>query len=328
MKTFLRAAGLVATLALCACGQSNGPQVVSVSHSSAAASVQPSVEKMEVGLILKTLANPFFVEMERGARGAESEVPIKLTVKAASQETSIEQQIQIVEDMIASKVAAIVIAPGDSQRLIPVLKKAVDAGIKIVNVDNRLDPQAVKQIGMPAIPFVSVDNDAGGYKAGKLLAEGVTSSTEAALLEGIRSADNGKLRTQGARRALLENAHIKIVASESANWEIDKAYAVTKAMVAAHPKIKLLFAANDMMAIGAAKYFQDSGNKSVKVVGYDALVEAVSEIAAGRMLGTIDQQAAQQGYQSVVLAYRLVKGGAVPEVTHIETKVVTAKSHG
>ncbi len=70
---------------------------------------------------MKTLTNPFFVEMERGARRAEQELGVNLSVKTAAQETSIEQQIQLVEDLIATNVNAIVIAPGDSQRLIPAL---------------------------------------------------------------------------------------------------------------------------------------------------------------------------------------------------------------
>jgi ribose transport system substrate-binding protein len=201
---------------------------------------------------MKTLTNPFFVEMERGARRAEQELGITLKVKTAAQETSIEQQIQLVEDLTAAKVAAIVIAPGDSQRLVPALKRAADAGIRTVNIDNRLDPDGVKQAGMSPVPFVSVDNRAGAHQAGKFLAEGINSTTEAAILEGIRSADNARQRTEGARAALQENPHIRLVASETANWKIDEAYAVTKSLFGKHPRIKLLFAANDMMAIGAA----------------------------------------------------------------------------
>jgi ribose transport system substrate-binding protein len=78
---------------------------------------------------MKTLTNPFFIEMEKGARKAEQENAVELLVKTATQETSIEQQIQIVDEMITAKVDAIVIAPGDSLRLVPILKKAQDAGI-------------------------------------------------------------------------------------------------------------------------------------------------------------------------------------------------------
>jgi ribose transport system substrate-binding protein len=273
---------------------------------------------------MKTLTNPFFIEMEKGARRAEKELGVTLQVKTAAQETSIEQQIQLVEDLIAAKVAAIVIAPGDSQSLIPALKKASEAGIKIVNIDNRLDPEALKNAGMGEVPFVSVDNEAGGYKAGFYLSDKVSTPTQAAILEGIRSADNARQRMEGAKRALLENKQIKIVASETANWKIDEAYTVTKALFKSHPDIKLLFAANDMMAIGAIKFLQESGKTSVKVAGYDALSEAITEIKAGRMGATIDQQAAEQGYQGIALALRLIKGEKVPALTLIDTRLISS----
>ena len=309
-------------LGLCGCGQSSGPAVNTAAAPATVASAPAA--KLEVGLVMKTLTNPFFVEMEKGARRAEKEFGINLTVKTAAQETSIEQHIQLVDDLVAAKVNAIVIAPGDSQRLIPALKKAADAGIKIVNIDNRLDPEGLKQAGLPAVPFVSVDNEAGAYKAGKFLAEGITQPTQAAILEGIRSADNARQRTQGALRGLQENKAIKVVASETANWKIDEAYAVTKQMFAKHPDIKLLFAANDVMAIGALKYLSENHKTGVKVAGYDALNEAIAEIKAGKLAATIDQQAAEQGYQGVGLALRLSRAEIVPAVTTIDTRLITA----
>jgi ribose transport system substrate-binding protein len=322
MKILHLISALVMGLGLAACGQSNGPSVSTTGQAPAAPA--PVAAKKEIGLVMKTLTNPFFIEMEKGARRAEQELGLSLKVKTAAQETSIEQQIQLVEDLIAAKVDAIVIAPGDSQRLVPTLKKAADAGIKIINIDNRLDPETVKLAGLAPIPFISVDNHAGGYKAGKFLAEGVTAPTEAAILEGIRSADNGRQRVEGARKGLLESKLIKVVASDTANWNIDEAYKVTKTIFQKHPNIKLLFAANDMMAIGAAKYLQESGKADVKVAGYDALSEAAAEIKAGRMGATIDQQAAEQGYQGVALALKLIQGTSVPDNTTIETRLVTA----
>ena len=315
---------LVLAIGLVGCGESSGPSVNTPVQQPVVAPAP--ITKKEIGLVMKTLTNPFFVEMEKGARRAEKELGITLKVKTAAQETSIEQQIQLVDDLIAAKIGVIVIAPGDSQRLVPALKKAADAGIPIVNIDNRLDPEAVSQAGMKPIPFISVDNDAGAYKAASLLAKEVTAPTEAAILEGIRSADNAQQRTQGARRGLQENKLVKVVASESANWKIDEAYEVTKLIFTKHPKVKLLFASNDVMAIGAIKYLQETGKTSVKVAGYDALPEALVEIKAGRMLATIDQQAAEQGYQGIALAVRLSQGSAVPTMTTIDTRLITATS--
>jgi ribose transport system substrate-binding protein len=310
-------------LGLMACGQSSGPDVKTTT--AAAPPAAPAAKAVpQIGLVMKTLTNPFFIEVEKGARRAEKELGISLQVKTAAQETSIEQQIQLVNDLISAKVDAIVIAPGDSQSLVATLKKAVDAGIKVVNIDNRLDAQAMQQLGLTGVPFIGVDNDAGAYKAGQFLAGQISRPTKAAILEGIRSADNARMRMEGAKRALSENKNIKLVASETANWKIDEAYKVTKSVFAKEPNIELLFAANDMMAIGAVKYLQESGKSKVKVVGYDALEDAIKEVKAGRMAATVDQQAAEQGYQGVSIALRMIKGEKPAAITLIETRLITA----
>ena len=313
-------------LGLMACGQSNAPSASSAPTNAPSAQAPAAVAPQQIGLVMKTLTNPFFIEMEKGARRAEKEFGVNLIVKTAAQETSVEQQIQLVNDLIAAKVDAIVIAPADSQSLVDTLKKASDAGIKIVNIDNRLDAEALKRAGLGEVPFISVDNDAGAYKAGKYLADKAVAPTQAAILEGMRSADNARQRMEGAKRALLENKQIKLVASETANWKIDEGYLVSKTLFSRYPDIRLLFAANDMMAIGAVKYLQESGKTKVTVVGYDALAEAIAEIKAGQMSATVDQQAAEQGYQGVALALRLVNGEKVQAVTLIDTRLVTAES--
>ena len=92
------------------------------------------------------------------ARQAQKENGIDLRVRTATQETSIEQQIQLVEQEIEAKTQAIVIAPGDSMRLVPVLKKAQDAGIHIVNIDNRLSPEAMAASGMKPVPLYGLSS--------------------------------------------------------------------------------------------------------------------------------------------------------------------------
>jgi len=279
----------------------------------------------KIALVMKTLTNPFFVEMERGARRAEKELGVELRVKAASQETAIEHQIQIVEDLIRMKVDAIVVAPGDSLRMVPVLKAAQDAGIKIINIDNRLDPEAVKQQGMTTVPFISVDNEKAAYESARYIAQQVKKPTQAAIIEGIRSADNARQRKAGAERAFQENPLIRVVAQDTANWKIDEGYEVTRKIFTSHPDVALLFCANDMMALGALKYLQEAGRAGVKVAAYDALEEAREAVKAGRLAVTVDQQAAEQGYQGVMLAIRAIRGDSLPEVTLIDTRLVTAE---
>jgi ribose transport system substrate-binding protein len=309
------------------CGHSGRGEIGGIAAEAGAAKETATTQAgPRVALIMKTLTNPFFVEMEKGARRAQTETKVDLQVKTATQETSIEQQIELVEREIKAQAKAIVIAPGDSMRLVPVLKKAQDAGIPIVNIDNRLRPDAMAAAGMKPVPFISVDNEQGAFLAAKYLAGKAKVPTEAAILEGIRSAVNAQLRKAGAERGLQTRPGIKLVASETANWKIDEAYEVTRKLFKSHPHLGVLFCANDMMAIGAIKYLQEAGRGDVLVGGFDALAEARTAIQAGQLAVTVDQQADLQGYLGVMTAQKLMRGEAVPTELKVDVRLVTPES--
>jgi ribose transport system substrate-binding protein len=281
------------------------------------------LEKYTIALVMKTLTNPFFVEMEKGARRAEAELGINLIVKTGAQETSFEQQITIIEELIKEKVDAILIAPADSVQIIPVLKRAHDAGIVIINIDNQLDPQALAKVGLSDIPFVSVNNEQGAYLSAQYIAKQVSTPTQALILEGIPTARNAQDRKSGALKAFSENANIELVASETAHWKIDEAYTLSARLFKQYPDVKLVFCANDMMALGLLKYLKDNEKNDVLVASYDALDEAKDMIRAGHLQATIDQQAALQSYTGVQLAIRRLKNEQLPAVTLLDVLLVT-----
>lgn len=318
-------AGVVAAATLLGCGDTRSPAVDAVVVAGVAAPASgPVHEAARVALIMKTLTNPFFVEMERGARKAQQESQIDLQVRTATQETSIEQQIQLVHDAVKARVGAIVIAPGDSTRLVAALKNAQDAGVHIVNIDNRLNAEAIAAAGMKPVPFISVDNEKGAFEAVKFIADPVKVPTEAVIIEGIRSADNAQQRRLGAERGFRTNRQIRIVAQESANWKIDEAYELTARIFKQHPKVGLVFCANDMMAIGAIKFLQETGRTRVKVAGFDALAEVMPAIRTGQLAVTVDQQASEQGYLGVKTALQML-AGARPEMDiRVSSRLVTS----
>lgn len=281
-------------------------------------------ENYTIALVMKTLTNPFFVDMEKGARQAEKDFNIKLVVQTGAQETSIEQQIQIVEELIAQKVDAIVIAPGSSTDLVQVLKKAQDAGIVIVNIDNRLDRDQSQKQGLQGVPFISVKNDDAAYQSVQYMISLWKGNGQAIVLEGIRDAENAQLRKEGAMKAFDENAQITVVASESANWKIDEAYEVSKQLLGEYPDTGLIFCANDMMALGVVQYLKEESLKDKLLAGFDNLEDARNAIREGWMDVTIDQQASEQGYKGIESAVRILQGESVDSEIYIPVKVITA----
>lgn len=282
--------------------------------------------KKNIALVMKTLTNPFFIKMEKGARLAEKERDINLIVKTGAQETSIDQQIAIVEELISSKVDAIVIAPGDSTELIPVLKKAQEANIVVVNIDNQLDPEVSEKLGLKNVPFISVDNLQGAYLSAKYISDKLTKPTRVAIIEGITSAKNSQDRKNGALKAFKENKDITNIEVYSANWKIDEAYTVTKKMFEKNPDIGAIFCANDMMALGAVKYLQETGKTNVLVAGFDALDEAKEAIMSHKMMVTVDQQADTQGYKGVKYAFDMLNGTSVEQKLYVDVKLIDEQS--
>ncbi len=115
--------------------------------------------KPRIALVMKSLANEFFATMAEGARRHERENPGKfeLVVNGIKDERDLSRQVGLVDEMIAQRVSAIVIAPADSKALVSVCKRARDAGIVVVNIDNKLDDQVMADQAIK-IPFVGPDN--------------------------------------------------------------------------------------------------------------------------------------------------------------------------
>ncbi len=328
-KRLLLSIYLILAILGAACGKASqdtsllAPQNTPISAQTAATA---PAEKYTIALVMKTLTNPFFVEMEKGARQAEKELGINLIVKTGAQETSVDQQITIIEELIQDKVKAILIAPADSVQLIPVLKKAQDAGIIIINLDNQLDQQALEKVGLVNVPYISVDNEKGAYLSAKYISDKVTSPAKAIILEGIPTAKNAQDRKTGAAKAFSENKNIQLAASATAHWKVDEAYQVTSQLFKQYPDIKLIFAANDMMAMGTLQYLKENGIKDVQVAAYDALKEVMPMLKDGTLQATIDQQAAIQAYTGVQFAIRALHGEKLQPVTLLDVLLVTREN--
>lgn len=247
-------------------------------------------QKPRVALIMKSLANEFFSTMADGARQHQSENSdqYELLVNGIKDENDVSRQVALVSEMIASDVDAIVIAPAESQSLVPVLRKAIEAGIVVINIDNRLDANVLQEEGID-VPFVGPDNLAGAQKVGEFLAQSLSKGDAVAILEGIRGTFNSQQRVLGFQTAMNE-AGMQIVDSQSAQWEASRANTVASSMLSEHPEIKAILAANDNMALGAIAAVRASGKSGeVQIVGFDNITAIRDAIREGNVLATADQ---------------------------------------
>ncbi len=310
LPPFLFAAALAGGLVACKPADSG--------NASAAADGKP-----RIALVMKSLANEFFQTMAEGAKKhqATHAADYDLIVNGIKNETDLAEQVGLVEQMVAQGVQALVIAPADSKALIPALKRARDAGVLVINIDNRLDASTLQQAGLQ-VPFVGPDNRAGAKAVGEVLAKHLQPGDEVAILEGVTTAFNSQQRRAGFEDA-MNAAGMKIVAVQSGQWEMEKANGVAAGLLAAHPNLKALLCANDNMALGAAAAVQAAGKAGqVRIVGFDNIAALKPLLADGRVLATADQHGDQLAVFGIEAALQALKEKTPPADRQTPVEVI------
>jgi ribose transport system substrate-binding protein len=283
--------------------------------------------KPRVALVMKSLANEFFTRMADGARKHHQEHAdqYELIVNGINNETDVKQQVALVDQMIAQGVDALVLAPADSKILVTACKHARDAGVVVVNIDNKLDDPVLREAHLQ-VPFVGPDNRKGARLVGDYLAKHLKKGDEVAILEGIQTAFNGQQRKAGFEDA-MKAAGMKIVDSQSARWEMDQANKVAGAMLNAHPDLKALLCSNDDMALGALAAVKAAGSSGkVLIVGFDNIPGIREAIEEGSVLATADQHADRLAVFGIEAALRILHGEAPPADQETPVDLITAES--
>ena len=315
MKTHLVSL-LCAAALLAGCNRSE--KTTATAGGSAANSDRPTI-----ALVVKTLNNPFFIDMQKGAEEAAKKLGVNLVVQAADREVDVERQMQIIENLIERKVSALCITPSGSREIVPVIVKANKAGIPVLIVDTRADEKALAAAGGKIATFIGSDNYDGGKLAGEFIAAKLSGQGAVAVLEGIPGHETGDSRLRGFREAVAKFPNLKIVASQPANWERDQGFNVFQNILQANPSITALFACNDLMALGATEAIAAAGKTGkIIVVGFDAQPEARDAIKKGTMSATVAQFSARMGATAVEYAHKLLAGEKIPEFTPVAIELV------
>lgn len=273
----------------------------------------PPPARPVVALVMKSLANEFFQTMSQGARvhQAAHASAYDLVSTGIKDEQDVARQIALVEQMIARRVDALVLAPADSKALVGVVGKALDAGLVVVNIDNRLDRDAMAARGI-SVPFVGPDNRKGAAAVGRSVARRLKRGDAVAIIEGAPNAFNGIQRQLGFNDAAAE-AGLVVVRSQTAYWETARASQVVSAIVAERPDVKAVFCANDSMALGAVAAIRAAGREGqVLVAGFDNISAAHALLASGAMIATADQHGDELAVYGIEFALERLKARQAP----------------
>ena len=265
-------------------------------------------KKPIIGLVMKSLEAEFFQEMKKGALAfAEKENSFQLVTVGTSTQTEVDLQIELVDKLIQQKVDAIVLVPIDSKALVPVTVKAIQAGIKVINIDIKLDEELLQQQGVE-LTYVGPDNKTASTLVGNTLAQKLGENAKVILIEGLRVAENAQQRKAGFLES-IETYRLHLVASEAADWETGKAEQVFERLYALHPDTEGVMCSNDAMALGVLNVLGRKGKAGIiPVVGFDNDASIQPFLKSGAMLATIDAFGSLMAVQGIEFALKVLNG--------------------
>lgn len=277
-----------------------------------------------IGFSQANNAEPYRQHVNDELTAAAKDVP-QFTLQIADGAGNVNTQTSQVDNFITQKVDLLLISPFEAAPLTPAVKRAMDAGIPVIELDRKTNGDP----GKDYTAFIGGDNykialAAGEYTAKTLLPDG----GEAAVLEGLPSSTPAVERLNGFKDGVKGNPKIQIVAEQAADWLPDKAQTAFSAMLQAHPDIKMVYASNDMMAAGALLAAKGAG-KEVKVIGTDGLpgpAGGIEAVAKGDWAATFVYPTGAKEAIDMAKSILLDCATSVPATVTVDTTAVTPEN--
>ncbi len=250
----------------------------------------PDLHKGErIGALIITLANPFWVAMKEGYERAGAEMGVEVVVMAAPTEGDTKSQLETLDAMVAKGYAAIIASPIEPFNLVPGVVRANKRGIKVINLGPPINKEALKDARGWLDGRITVNFEEQGALAAEYIVQKLgPAGGKVAIIQGIPGAGQSEGRTAGAKGVFENTKNVEIVSIQPGNWDRNTAYNLASNILQAHPDLKGIFCANDVMALGVVEALQAANKKNdVVVAGVDFIDEARESIQRGELDGTV-----------------------------------------
>lgn len=224
-----------------------------------------------------------------------------------------ENQISAIRSFIQQRVDVIAFSPVVRTGWDAVLLEAKNANIPVILTDRAVDTQE-KDVYKT---FLGADFVQEGQWAGEWVVKEFANATgpvNIVQLEGTTGSDPALERSTGFSKAIAANPNLSVIASQTGDFTRSGGKQVMEAFLKANPKIDLVFAQNDDMALGAIEAIEAAGKKpgqDIKIVAIDATHDGMQALADGKMNFIVECNPLL-GPQLMDLAKKVVAGDPVP----------------
>ncbi|MCM0620438.1 substrate-binding domain-containing protein [Nocardioides bruguierae] len=268
--------------------------------------------------VIKGLDNPFFQAMRDGLTDEADADGISVEVQAAQDISDTTGQAERLTALAQQDFGCFVVNPISGNNLVQGLA-GID--VPVVNIDQPLDSDAAEAAGVEAATYIGTDNVSAGELAGEHMVE-LVGSGSIGMIGGIAGNITSEDRLTGFENAAGDTLDLLPVVS--ADWNRQQALTAATDLMTANPDLVGIFAANDDMALGAARAVANAGKTDeIAVIGLDGNEEALQAVADGTLDATVAQYPYAIGQLGMQACEALVAGDDVPESIEAPVALVT-----
>ncbi len=285
------------------------------------ASVALAADLPSVGVTIYKFDDTFMTGVRNAIEAAAEGVA---TIEIADSQNNQATQNDQVDLFLSKGVSALAINPVDRTAAGVILDKAMAVDVPVVFFNR--EPLAEDMAKSETVYYVGARAEESGTMSGQIIADYFTAHPDAdkngdgiiqyVMLKGEPGHQDAELRTEYSIKA-IEDAGFKVekIAEDTAMWDRVKGQDKMAAFLAAHgDAIEAVLANNDDMALGAIEALKAAGyfseGKFMPVVGVDATAPALAALKEGTLLGTVLNDAVNQGKATLLLAALLGNGDA------------------
>ena len=262
-------------------------------------------QPLKIVLLVKSLGNGFFEAVADGGVEAAGELGNVESIYMGPSSSTAEGQIDIIETLIAQKVDGIAISANDRDALIPVTKKAMAAGIKVMSFDSGINP------GGRLVDLLPSDAELIGRQQVQLIAELTGYKGQIGIVSATAQATNQNLWIDWMKEEFKDSKYsdMELVDITYGDDAADKSYREAVGLMQKYPDLAGIISPTTIGVLAAAKAIEDEGMQGkVQLTG----LGLPSEMQHYVENGTCGQMALWNpidlGYTSTIILEALITG--------------------
>lgn len=260
-----------------------------------------SNDKLIIGSMIWNTSVPFYSNFIAGQEEKAEELGVEL--KLVNGNGDIGSEVAAVQQLITQGVDAILITASDAKAIAAVATQAVDAGIPVFAVNNRVDDS------VETVTFIGADDVEFGRQQANLVLQELGEEADVAYMMGALGTSAQLLRKQGFDEVMAEHPGVTVVVEGSSNWDAAEALSLTQDWLNKYPAGGLdAIVAQGPEAANAAKYAKGQGRDDIAFILGDYPLDVRTAIEEGFVLGTVNQDPKPQGTRSIEAAVQWLKG--------------------